>query len=197
MPKSFRTPTNTFHVTSTGEVRVEEGEFSFFNSGGAPTGLILEGELEVFAGATATFARTVTFAPTTIVEGAGTVRIDMGHDSIAPQGTWNVTGLTEISSAGDVIFVTPCVTNDFTQCYGTLYGDLIINGQGLWSDGIMSNLGTTWVNGDMTIDTSISCGLPQPMTLNSRTLQLAPGSELLVVSSASARQARSGFRSVT
>lgn len=178
---TFTQSVNSFHVTSTGELRVEEGEFILSNTGGAPTGLILDGELEVFAGATAVFARTVTFAPTTKVEGAGTVRFSTGNDTTVVQGTWNVTGLTEFSS-GDVHFVTPCVTNDFSQCAGTITGDLVINGHGLWSDGIMSNLGTTWVNGDMTIDTSISCGFASPMALNNRTLQLATGSELLVVS---------------
>jgi hypothetical protein len=172
--------TALFHITETGQLIVEGGEFRF--AGGLGDGSLyqlLDGDLEVMAGATATFSQVVTTGPAARVEGAGTFRIQPGNVNMTVNGTWDVSGLTEIRN-GNLAFDTPCVTNNYSQCNGTVTGDVTVSGLANFNGGTMAAPGTTWINGDMIIDGALACGGAQRF-IDGRAVNLAAGSELEIL----------------
>jgi len=164
-----------FHITDTGAFVVEGGTFTFGNT----VSTVIDGELEALAGTTVNFSQVVSFGELSKVEGAGTFRFLNGDSTPTDvDALWNVTGLTHIQT-GFVNFLSPCITTNYSQCVGTMTGDLTVNGLAIFNGGWMGAPGTTWINGDMIIDSATGCSTAP--TVDGRTINLAPGSELEIL----------------
>jgi hypothetical protein len=158
----------TLDNNATGEFRVEQGRAWLRDT------LECDGTINVWAGATLDLESECTFGPGALIQGDGTVTLNQFGRTFDFNGTWDVTGLTEMMN-GTVNFLDPCVTQDFEMCAGDLTGDLTVNGFAYWREGDMIGPGVTTFNGDALLEAGSNCGSTTGQRLINRTIQLTPG----------------------